>query len=80
VPRHAHIGYRGLGADGRMIEREAEGLHARVVQHEVDHLDGVLYTMRMTDLIQLGFDTEMKHVIERVQRDAGGPEEEQTDE
>ncbi|MEZ5932256.1 MAG: peptide deformylase [Alphaproteobacteria bacterium] len=69
VPRHARIGYRGLAPDGRVIEREAEGLHARVVQHEVDHLDGILYTMRMDDLTQLGFDSEMKHVIARAQRD-----------
>lgn len=62
VPRHAHIGYRGYGLDGRLIEREARGLHARVVQHEVDHLAGVLYPMRMTDLRQLAFDSELRHV------------------
>jgi peptide deformylase len=61
VPRHAHIGYRGLGLDGRLIEREARGLHARVVQHEVDHLAGVLYPMLMTDLSQLAFDSELRH-------------------
>jgi peptide deformylase len=61
VPRYARIGYRGLLPDGRTIEREAQGLHARVVQHEVDHLDGVLYPMRMTDLRQLTFETELKH-------------------
>ena len=70
VPRHARIGYRGLSPGGRVIEREADGLHARVVQHEVDHLDGILYTMRMPDLTKLSFDTEMKHVIERTQREA----------
>ncbi|MDH3660381.1 MAG: peptide deformylase [Alphaproteobacteria bacterium] len=70
VPRYARIGYRGLSPEGRVIEREADGLHARVVQHEVDHLDGVLYPMRMTDLTQLGFDSEMRHVIERAQREA----------
>ena len=62
VPRHAHIGYRGYGLDGRLIEREARGLHARVVQHEVDHLAGVLYPMRMADLRQLAFDSELRHV------------------
>jgi peptide deformylase len=61
VPRYARIGYRGLLPDGRTIEREAQGLHARVVQHEVDHLNGVLYPMRMTDLRQLTFETELKH-------------------
>ena len=60
-----------------MIEREAEGLHARVVQHEVDHLDGVLYPMRMDDLTHLSFESEMKHVIERVRDDAGATEEEE---
>jgi peptide deformylase len=61
VPRYAHIGYRGVGLDGRPIEREARGLHARVVQHEVDHLDGVLFPMRMTDLRQLTFESELRH-------------------
>ena len=61
VPRYARIGYRGLTLDGRAIEREAQGLHARVVQHEVDHLDGILYPMRMPDLRQLTFETELKH-------------------
>ena len=63
VPRYARIGYRGLTLDGRAIEREAEGLHARVVQHEVDHLDGILYPMRMPDLRQLTFETELKHFV-----------------
>ena len=61
VPRYARIGYRGLTPDGRLIEREAEGLHARVVQHEVDHLDGILYPMRMPDLRQLSFESEIRH-------------------
>src|SRR6185437_4062010 len=55
VPRHAHIRYRGLDPQGRVIEREASGFHARVVQHECDHLDGILYPMRMRDLARLGF-------------------------
>lgn len=71
VPRFSRIGYRGFTPGGKLIEREADGLHARVVQHEVDHLDGILYTMRLDDLSQLAFDTEFNHVIERVQRDAG---------
>ena len=49
VPRHLRIRYRGVGLDGAPIEREAAGFHARVVQHECDHLDGVLYPQRMTD-------------------------------
>ena len=61
VPRHARIGYRGLTPDGNVIEREANGLHARVVQHEVDHLDGILYPMRMRDLRDLTFESELRH-------------------
>jgi peptide deformylase len=63
VPRYARIGYRGLTLDGGTIEREAQGLHARVVQHEVDHLDGVLYPMRMPDLRELTFETELKYFV-----------------
>jgi peptide deformylase len=55
VPRHARIRYRGFDAKGEPIEREAEGFHARVVQHECDHLIGRLYPTRMPDLRQLGF-------------------------
>ncbi|WP_395699313.1 peptide deformylase [Aquabacterium sp.] len=55
VPRHARIRYRGVDAYGQAIEREAEGFHARVVQHECDHLVGRLYPTRMTDLRKLGF-------------------------
>lgn len=55
VPRHRRIRYRGVDADGLPIDREAEGFHARVVQHECDHLIGRLYPTRMTDLRQIGF-------------------------
>jgi peptide deformylase len=55
VPRFARICYQGFDAQGRPIEREAEGFHARVVQHECDHLIGRLYPTRMTDLRKLGF-------------------------
>lgn len=55
VPRFARIRYRALGLDGEAIDRTAEGFHARVVQHECDHLDGVLYPQRMTDLRLLTF-------------------------
>jgi peptide deformylase len=55
VPRLARIRYRGFDVDGRPIEREAEGFHARVVQHECDHLAGVLYPMRIRDLSKFGF-------------------------
>lgn len=55
VPRHTHIRYGGVAPDGSVIDREAQGFHAVVVQHECDHLDGILYPMRMTDLSSLQF-------------------------
>jgi peptide deformylase len=55
VPRFARIRYRGFDAQGRPIDREAEGFHARVVQHECDHLIGRLYPTRMQDLTQFGY-------------------------
>jgi len=59
VPRHRAIRYSGIGLDGQEIAREAQGFHARVVQHECDHLDGVLYPQRMTDLSTLSFTSEL---------------------
>jgi peptide deformylase len=61
VERAAHIRYRGVGLDGKPIERVAKGFHARVVQHECDHLDGILYPQRMKDLTKLIFESEIKH-------------------
>lgn len=55
VARFARIRYRGVSPDGALIDRTVEGFHARVVQHECDHLDGVLYPQRMTDLRLLMF-------------------------
>jgi peptide deformylase len=55
VPRHARIRYTGFDPQGRVIEREADGFHARVVQHECDHLIGRLYPTRMTDLTKFGY-------------------------
>jgi peptide deformylase len=55
VPRYRRVRYRGLDPRGGLIEREAEGFHARVVQHECDHLDGVLYPMRIRDFSRFGF-------------------------
>jgi peptide deformylase len=55
VPRYRVIRYRGFDQHGNTIEREAEGFHARVVQHECDHLDGVLYPQRITDMRRFGF-------------------------
>ena len=55
VPRHARLRYRGYDQYGNLIEREVEGFHARVVQHECDHLIGVLYPMRIRDFSRFGF-------------------------
>lgn len=55
VPRYTRISYSGLDPAGQPIEREASGFHARVVQHECDHLNGRLYPTRMTDLTTLGY-------------------------
>ncbi|MCS6944551.1 MAG: peptide deformylase, partial [Sutterellaceae bacterium] len=55
LPRYRRLRYTGFDDQGRPIDRTVEGFHARVVQHEVDHLDGILYPMRMRDLSRLGF-------------------------
>lgn len=60
VPRFSRIRYRGFGPNGQPIAREASGFHARVVQHEVDHLDGILFPMRMIDLSRLAFSEELR--------------------
>jgi peptide deformylase len=59
VPRHARIRYTGFDAVGQPIEREAEHFHARVVQHECDHLDGILYPQRIEDMRRFGFNDEL---------------------
>lgn len=59
VPRHTRIRYRGLDATGAAFEREVDDFHARVVQHECDHLDGVLYPFRIRDLREFGFEPEL---------------------
>lgn len=59
VPRFTTIRYRGIDGEGARVERAASGFHARVVQHECDHLDGILYPMRMPDLSLLGFEEEL---------------------
>ncbi len=56
VPRFKQIRYIGFDEHGARVDREAEGFHARVVQHECDHLDGILYPMRMNDMSRFGFE------------------------
>lgn len=55
VPRYTRLRYTGFDAYGQPIDRTVGAFHARVVQHEVDHLDGILYPMRIRDLRQFGF-------------------------
>ena len=59
VPRHAHIRYEGHDEYGALIDRSVSGFHARVVQHECDHLDGVLYPMRIRDMKQFGYTEQL---------------------
>ncbi len=59
VPRHRHLHYSGLDQHGRPFERTVQGFHARVVQHEVDHLDGILYPQRIRDMVKFGFEDEL---------------------
>jgi peptide deformylase len=59
VPRYTKLRYSGFDEEGAPVERVAEGFHARVVQHECDHLDGILYPQRMTDMSRFGFIEEL---------------------
>jgi peptide deformylase len=59
VPRYRHIEYSGFNAEGETMVVEADGFHARVVQHECDHLDGILYPQRMSDFNRFGFMDEL---------------------
>lgn len=59
VPRHRRLRYRGCDLEGNPLDRTVAGFHARVVQHECDHLDGVLYPMRVKDFTRFGFTQEL---------------------
>ena len=59
VPRHRRLRYAGFDELGRRFERTVEGFHARVVQHGCDHLDGILYPMRIRDMRKFGFIAEL---------------------
>jgi peptide deformylase len=78
VPRALRIRYRGVDCDGNVIEGEASRFHARVIQHENDHLNGILYPMRVTDFRLFGFNQELDRAAEaqrqqRQQQQASGP-------
>lgn len=68
VPRHVKLRYQGFDAEGFAIDRTVEGFHARVVQHEADHLHGILYPMRMRDFRSFGF-TEVLFPEQSLRRD-----------
>lgn len=59
VPRHAKVRLKAIGLDGSEINLVASGFHAMLLQHEYDHLDGILYPMRMTDMSTLSFNSEL---------------------
>jgi peptide deformylase len=64
VPRWKHIGYRGFLPDGTRVEGEFSGFQARILQHEADHLDGIIYLDRMRDLATLGYGPELQAAAE----------------
>jgi peptide deformylase len=70
VDRPKHIRYAGFDTEGKRIVRAAKGFHARVVQHECDHLDGVLYPQRMKDLRKLLFESEIQHWLKQDELEA----------
>ena len=72
VPRYQRIRYTGIDETGALIDREVAGFHAIVVQHECDHLDGILYPMRMDNMAMFGFEEELSQAPEEDNR--GGQE------
>ena len=82
VPRPTHIRLTATGTDGATIDKEVSGFHARVLQHECDHLDGILYPQRMDDLSLLIFREELRHGMPARARELMGlpPEDEAEDE
>lgn len=73
VTRPARIAWQGLDAEGKAVSGEADGMAARVMQHEFDHLEGMLYPMRMEDLSRLGFVEELARFQAKPAAAEGGP-------
>ncbi len=71
VPRHKALRFSGLDAQGQPVSGIARGFHARVLQHEVDHLDGILYIDRMPDLSWLSYNEQLEHFADRPQPEDG---------
>ena len=69
VPRYVSLRYQGFDADGNAIDRTVEGFHARVVQHEVDHLEGILYPQRIQDMRQFGYVEELDALFDEDDED-----------
>ena len=67
VPRAWRIRYTGVDTNGNAVGREVTGFHAGVVQHEYDHLDGIMYPMRMKDFTQFGFNEELARAAEQTE-------------
>ena len=65
VPRHGAVRVRGLGADGEALDYRADGLEARVIQHEHDHLHGIVFLERMLDLSSLGYEEELDRELDQ---------------
>ncbi|MBV9575615.1 MAG: peptide deformylase [Gammaproteobacteria bacterium] len=63
VPRYNKINYKGYDIEGNPISRMADGFHARIVQHECDHIDGILFPQRIKDMKYFGFEDELKDII-----------------
>lgn len=61
VPRSNSIAYTGFDENGVQVHREVSGFHARLIQHEIDHLDGILFPMRVTDMSKFGFEDEIQN-------------------
>lgn len=74
VPRYVRLRYRGFDPSGKAIDRTVEGFHARVVQHEVDHLEGILYPQRIRDMRQFGFEEELDEALAEDEGDEDGAE------
>ncbi|MFM2129590.1 MAG: peptide deformylase [Pseudomonadota bacterium] len=72
VPRVTKLRYRGVTPEGKVIDKTVSGFHARVIQHEVDHLDGVLYPMRMKNLGLLVFESEWDKLMAVADDDVPG--------
>ena len=66
VKRHSKISYEGFDIAGNLIKKTAEGMHARVIQHEFDHLNGIVYTQRLADNKAYGYEEEIEEYWKKI--------------